>query len=546
MSQRIQSASATLNGNDEPTAVAAIGSPKKVGLPAPSRAAPFPETDLSKAALARRRRAGVPEADAGKAALASRRSNLNQWQNALCLLLGDILAFVAAVAVAGIIAYAVNVCLLGIPYLAFEEPGLVQQFIVMACVAAGVCAWFARAGHYTERRLFRTDLGEILEACILGLLINGFVEYANKTSFSRLWLALVWIFAAISITFGRVACRSLLNAFGMWKVNAVIIGRGVHALTVKDSISKDDYFGYRVGSDVALAPHTSQSHWPNEEFDDLEGLLQETNAHCIILVPADDEMPYLGGVIDSLNVRMIPYKIVPPIDRLPLAGLTTQSFLSSDAVLMTVQVGLASPLSQLTKRLFDIVASSLLLVGLSPLLLIVGLAVAADGGPIFFEHERVGRRGKLFNCLKFRTMVPNADEVLEHLLARDPKARREWQTTRKLREDPRNTRLGRGLRASSIDELPQLFNVLRGEMSLVGPRPVVQQELSEHYKSDNSYYLLVRPGVTGLWQTSGRSSLDYEQRVHLDTWYVRNWSLWGDLMILARTVPAVIGGRGAY
>ena len=257
-------------------------------------------------------------------------------------------------------------------------------------------------------------------------------------------------------------------------------------------------------------------------------------------------MPYLGSVIHSLNVQMISYKIVPPIDRLPLAGLTTQSFLSSDAVLMTVQVGLASPLSQAMKRLFDIASSSLLLIILSPVLLSVGLAVAADGGPIFFGHRRVGRRGQPFNCLKFRTMVPNAAEVLENFLANNPEACREWSATRKLREDPRNTRLGRVLRAFSIDELPQLFNVLRGEMSSVGPRPVVQQELSEHYKSDNSYYLLVRPGLTGLWQISGRNNISYEQRVHLDAWYVRNWSLWGDIMILARTMPAVIAGDGAY
>jgi exopolysaccharide production protein ExoY len=196
--------------------------------------------------------------------------------------------------------------------------------------------------------------------------------------------------------------------------------------------------------------------------------------------------------------------------------------------------------------LFDIIISSLLLIMLCPLFLIVCLAVAADGGPIFFAHERVGRHGQLFKCLKFRTMVTNAGEVLEHLLAQNPEARREWLGTHKLRDDPRATRLGRILRAASTDELPQLLNVLRGDMSLVGPRPVIQHELAAHYKSNNSYYLLVRPGVTGLWQISGRNDVGYEQRVHLDAWYVRNWSLWSDIIILVRTVPAVIIGRGAY
>ena len=166
----------------------------------------------------------------------------------------------------------------------------------------------------------------------------------------------------------------------------------------------------------------------------------------------------------------------------------------------------------------------------------MGLAFAAAGGSIFFEYARVGRRGILFKCLKFRTMVLNSAQALEHLLAHDRKLA-ENADDPKLREDPRNTGLGRGLRLTSLHEFPQLFNVLRGEMNLVGPRPVVQQELSEHYRSDNSYYLLVRPGLTGLWQISGRNNTSYKQRVHLYAWYVRNWSLWGDIIILARTLP---------
>jgi Undecaprenyl-phosphate galactose phosphotransferase WbaP len=414
---------------------------------------------------------------------------------------------------------------------------------VASSVAAGLCAWFVRLGHYAERHLFHSELAEIVNACIIGLLISGFVEFASKSNFSRLWLVLSWMCAAVTIPFGRVATRSILNVFGAWQVNAVIMGNGVHSTDVKDSLSRDKYFGYRLASDVGIALYADPSKSSDQALDKL---LRETKAQCIILVPAADEMPYLANVINSLNVRMVSYKIVPPIERLPLAGLTTQSFLNCDAMLMTVQVGLASPLNQAIKRLVDISASALLLILTSPLLLAVSLAVAADGGPVFYGHERVGCRGRTFRCWKFRTMVPNAAEMLGNLLANSPNARREWSATRKLREDPRNTKLGGALRSWSIDELPQLFNVFRGEMSLVGPRPVVKNELFEHYKSDYSYYLLVRPGVTGLWQTSGRNNVSYEKRVHLDAWYVRNWSLWGDLMILARTLPAVIAKDGAY
>lgn len=198
------------------------------------------------------------------------------------------------------------------------------------------------------------------------------------------------------------------------------------------------------------------------------------------------------------------------------------------------------------KRALDIVASSAALLFLSPLLLLISIAVMADGGPAVFGHQRVGRNGRSFRCLKFRSMVPNAGAVLEKLLKEDPEAARLWAATRKLPRDPRITRIGRFLRATSLDELPQLLNVLRGEMSLVGPRPVVQEELTEHYGVAAASYLAVRPGITGLWQVSGRSDTSYAERVALDCRYVREFSFWGDLRILLRTVPAVLAGRGAY
>ncbi len=174
--------------------------------------------------------------------------------------------------------------------------------------------------------------------------------------------------------------------------------------------------------------------------------------------------------------------------------------------------------------------------------------VAVDGGPVFFSHRRVGRGGRTFGCLKFRSMRPDADRHLAELLARDPAARAEWQAARKLRQDPRVTPFGRVLRATSLDELPQLINVLRGDMSLVGPRPVVQEELDQHYApaAAAADYLSVRPGITGPWQVSGRSDMEYRERVALDAAYARNPSLRKDLALLAHTVVVVLRRQGAY
>lgn len=198
------------------------------------------------------------------------------------------------------------------------------------------------------------------------------------------------------------------------------------------------------------------------------------------------------------------------------------------------------------KRAFDVTATLVLCLILLPVLLFLIIALRCSGSPVFYSHQRIGRHGKPFGCLKFRSMRPDGDKMLEALLQSDPVARQEWLATRKLRNDPRITRLGRFLRTTSLDELPQLFNVLRGDMSLVGPRPVVAAELTQYYGPDGAAaYEAVRPGITGLWQVSGRSDTGYAERVALDMTYVRDRSLLLDLKILWRTVGAVLCRDGA-
>ncbi len=196
------------------------------------------------------------------------------------------------------------------------------------------------------------------------------------------------------------------------------------------------------------------------------------------------------------------------------------------------------------KRLLDVVGALTLALVLSPLLLVVGLVLSRHGGPVLYSHLRTGRFGKSFGCLKFRTMVPNADQVLRDLLHDDPALRREWLRDHKLRNDPRVTTIGRFLRRTSLDELPQLWNVLKGDMSLVGPRPVVHEEWARYGRRLETY-LSAKPGITGLWQVTGRSDASYRRRVALDSYYVRKRSLLMDVSILIRTVAVVLRGRGA-
>jgi exopolysaccharide production protein ExoY len=199
-----------------------------------------------------------------------------------------------------------------------------------------------------------------------------------------------------------------------------------------------------------------------------------------------------------------------------------------------------------SKRLFDLIMASIIVIIALPLFGLVAVLIrVTDPGPLVYRHVRVGHKGKPFRCLKFRTMVVDSENVLKTLLDEVPEARAEWEETHKLRNDPRITPIGQFLRRSSLDELPQILNVIRGEMSLVGPRPIIQSEMPR-YGKHLDVYLSTRPGITGLWQISGRSDSGYSERVAFDQSYLRNWHFTRDIVILLKTLPAILTQRGSY
>jgi Undecaprenyl-phosphate galactose phosphotransferase WbaP len=198
------------------------------------------------------------------------------------------------------------------------------------------------------------------------------------------------------------------------------------------------------------------------------------------------------------------------------------------------------------KRLLDLLIILIFLPILLPVMLILAILVKLTSrGPIFYGHKRVGKNGKIIKCWKFRSMVTNSQEMLEHILATDPVRAAEWEKDRKFVDDPRVTKFGKFLRKTSLDELPQLFNIIAGQMSFVGPRPVTESEL-EKYGDSADYVLSVTPGLSGMWQISGRSDTGYEERIMFDTYYIQNWSIWLDIWILIKTVWVVVKGKGAY
>jgi len=335
----------------------------------------------------------------------------------------------------------------------------------------------------------------------------------------------------------------------------VIIGIGPNAFDTAVALESEPLLGYEVVAFVQPSnkdvdtPGSIEINrkklpvLPSAPFPDL--LPSHLGRPHVVVAMAMDEMVAHASYVERLSLSYSDVDIVSPMRGLPLAGTRVTHFFTHDVLALRLYNNLSRPWPRRVKRCFDLIVGCLLLLLTAPLFGLIGWRLARKGGPIFFGHTRIGKGGRRFKCLKFRTMEPDADRVLDEYLEAHPELKEEWETHHKLRHDPRITRMGIWLRRTSLDELPQLINVIKGDMSLVGPRPVVADELDK-YGDNLFYYVESKPGLTGLWQVSGRSDVTYRQRVHLDCWYVRNWSLWCDLVILIKTPKAVLKGFGAY
>lgn len=329
----------------------------------------------------------------------------------------------------------------------------------------------------------------------------------------------------------------------------IIVGAGKTAELLAGAFAADPYIGYKVAGliedNYADRPLTRQYPYLGT-FDQAERIIAASDIKDVIIAAPGLNRDRLLALVNRLQPHVSSLTVVPDVCGLPLAGMEVETLFNEKLVLLKLRNNLALLHNRLLKRAFDIAASVVGGIFILPLLLVIAAAIYLDSpGPVIFSHQRIGQNGRPFPCYKFRSMVANAQEVLESYLAQNPAAREEWERDFKLRDDPRVTRVGKFLRKTSLDELPQIINVICGEMSLVGPRPIVEQEVVKYGEYINDYYL-VPPGITGLWQTSGRNDVDYETRVQMDSWYVRNWSPWLDIVLLFRTIKVILKGEGAY
>jgi Undecaprenyl-phosphate galactose phosphotransferase WbaP len=442
----------------------------------------------------------------------------------------DLIAILLAAGVAFAILSVVT-GMLGFDFVSFDRL-LSERGTALVSTAAFACAYFLFAGHYHMRIPFWEETRSVAAAGLFGLVFEGFLVFANKADVSRSSMFLSWIIAPFLIMWIRGLARRTLAKRGIGHYKAVVFGRQSEIERATDLITADGHLAFSVCG-------SSQT----TELAEAEAALAAAGASdaVIALSCADEAEIRLAA---DLRRRGYAISVIPPAMGMS-ASMNVQYILGRDAMLLVSRPEITPRLNRAAKRAFDIAVAAGLLFALGIPMAFVAGVVALDGGSPFFSHKRIGKDGKAFGCLKFRSMRVDAEAKLEEYLASNVEARASWEATRKLPSDPRITRIGHFIRKASIDELPQLVNVIRGEMTLVGPRPVTESEL-DNYGDARQLYTAVKPGLTGIWQVSGRSDLTYARRVALDTWYVENWSPWHDIAILAKTVPVVLGRSGAY
>lgn len=432
-----------------------------------------------------------------------------------------------------------------------------QQLVLFSILAIITLAWFWRAGHYSKRRPQWDDLRETTKIILLVGMLNAAVIFLAKWPVSRLWLSMTWALSIAFVPLFRVFIKNALLAMGGWRQPTVIIGIGENAKRVAEALHSEHLLGYEITAFVAgpghIAEKLSSVNIGNKKIPVLfyshkiTGLLENLGyPHLVIALEAgEEEMQRI--ILRKLGAQYRNMHIAPPATGLPLYGTEIHHFFRHEVLLLNIRNNLGRYWARVAKRSFDLVFASLIIVAISPLLLAITVLIRIqDGDSAFYMQERVGRGGKRFKVIKFRSMIKNAHEMLDKWKTEEPEIWEEYRNNNfKLHNDPRLTQIGKWLRKTSMDELPQLLNVIKGEMSLVGPRPLLANELKDYGEAAYFYYQ-ARPGITGIWQISGRSKTRFEDRANLDSWYIRNWSLWYDIYILLRTIKVVLHREGAY
>jgi Undecaprenyl-phosphate galactose phosphotransferase WbaP len=483
----------------------------------------------------------------GLESLESRRLGQFGLRNAFFILLGDMFCLSLASAIAILFRSLIADSVLG-RFLSLTSSIWLSDHLILLSLILAFPLIYALRGLYPG-----VGLGAVEELRRLSITTSMvFVTLASTSFFlrapkglSRSALLMAWVLSLLLVPIGRAFTRRLLCHWKLWGEPVAVIGNPGLCRQVLATLNSRPLVGlrpvvcYPVGVGAEPIDNTPIVH----SMQDLLSAQRDMSIRSAIIADYLYRNSCAGeyAALEAIFPRCI---LVTGRDGGDLAWVSAVDL--GGLIGLEVRNNLLNPWSQFQKRIIDFILGFVLGAFAAPLGALIALAIKLDSpGPIFFAQARIGKGGKTFRMFKFRTMYCDAEERLAEILRQDPKRRREWEKYQKLRDDPRVTRVGRILRKFSLDELPQFINVLRGEMSLVGPRPFFPDQ-KDLYGKSLWHYARVRPGITGLWQTSARNDATFQQRVALDERYVRNWSIWLDIYILAKTPWVVLSRRGAY
>mgnify|MGYP000347481906 CR=1 FL=1 len=467
------------------------------------------------------------------------------WQRGTVLATFDV-AGTALAALIGLIASVATRELLYLPQpiKVVTAPVLLAVLVVPALT---ILSGSLRQGHYLRIKPFWAEARELVRMVAFSSALAVGLTFVMKTEVSRIWLVATFLSLLLLAPLSRALAKWFLRWSRHWFAPLIIVGDRSLLGDSEKAITSDLTLGYRT------AVRVDATHLSEEAGDIVQTELAATlidlaalygRPRLLLAFDHRDILESQQTLVEAVAGHFEHVVVAKQMYGLPALNAEPLSIDKHDTLFFRFSTRGMAWHEAASKRVIDIVGASLALALAAPLLLPLALWVRRDGGRAIYGSERIGQNGRRFKCYKLRSMHRNGDEILREHLEKDAAMRAEWFDAFKLRDDPRITPAGRFLRKTSLDELPQFLNVLRGDMSLVGPRPILPDEVAGYGRSI-SIYQGVRPGLTGLWQISGRSALTYDDRIKLNKWYVRNWSLWLDVSILARTLPAVIATRGA-
>jgi putative colanic acid biosysnthesis UDP-glucose lipid carrier transferase len=422
-----------------------------------------------------------------------------------------------------------------------------KLMLLALAISAGAFSYFQLYRSWRSDYLFKEFL--LIIKCwsaVVGSMLFVLFLMGNESNISRMVILCWFIGTPVIIYIIHMIVRTVLRNVrisGIDNKRCVIVGTGYLGRSLAGCIQKTPWAGIQIAGFFGEHSQESKAVQGSQilgSYQDLpEFLMREPIDHVYIALPMHRQK-LIMNILSSCRTLGSELFVVPDIYSYQLINSETRALGDMIVLNFNPQLG--------TKRLLDVVFALTAIILVAPLGVLLALLIKIeDGGPIFYGHDRIRDAGRTFKCLKFRTMHRNASERLAEILKRDAQARFEWSKTYKLKNDPRITKIGRFLRKTSLDELPQFINVLKGEMSIVGARPIVKEELIKYYKTNGGLYCSAKPGMTGPWQVGKRSDTeDYDERVQLDSEYILNWSLWTDLKIIIKTFLTIFTGRGAY